>query len=184
VDWTRDLHFQTRTTIDTLDYSGEGWNAGSKLVIACRGEKKRALTSEIPANLRLPTGFSEPFYCLPGILAIKGPAYASQTAGAADAESLCRALEGADLAGTPLILIVDDSRFTAATLNNFVWTAFTRSNPSHDVYGIDSFTEFKHWGCRGPLVMDARKKPHHAPELTPDPEVVKRVDQLLSAYKF
>src|SRR5262249_13112433 len=33
VDWTTDLHFQTRTTIDTLDYSGEGLNAGSKLVI-------------------------------------------------------------------------------------------------------------------------------------------------------
>src|SRR5215208_6791657 len=33
-DPTRDLHFQTQTTIDTLDYSaGMGLNAGSKLVI-------------------------------------------------------------------------------------------------------------------------------------------------------
>ncbi len=36
VDWRRDLHFQTRTTIDTLDYSGSGFNEGSKLVIAAR----------------------------------------------------------------------------------------------------------------------------------------------------
>ncbi|MCM2266116.1 MAG: UbiD family decarboxylase, partial [Desulfuromonadales bacterium] len=32
VDWRRDLHFQTHTTIDTLDYSGHGFNQGSKVV--------------------------------------------------------------------------------------------------------------------------------------------------------
>ena len=37
VDWRRDLHFQTKTTIDTLDYSGSGWNAGSKVIIAAAG---------------------------------------------------------------------------------------------------------------------------------------------------
>src|SRR5262249_48053872 len=37
VDWRRDLHFQTCTTIDTLDYSGTGLNEGSKVVIAAAG---------------------------------------------------------------------------------------------------------------------------------------------------
>jgi 4-hydroxy-3-polyprenylbenzoate decarboxylase len=37
VDWRRDLHFYTNSTIDTLDYSGTGLNAGSKLVIAAVG---------------------------------------------------------------------------------------------------------------------------------------------------
>ncbi len=37
VDWTQDLHFQTRTTMDTLDYSGHGLNEGSKVVIAAAG---------------------------------------------------------------------------------------------------------------------------------------------------
>ena len=83
-----------------------------------------------------------------------------------------------------LILLVDDGRFTAASLNNFVWVAFTRANPSHDVYGIRAFTEHKHWGCRGPLVIDARKKPHHAPELEVDPDVQKRVEKLLDGYRF
>ncbi|MBP9874928.1 MAG: UbiD family decarboxylase, partial [Haliscomenobacter sp.] len=41
IDWRRDLHFQTQTTIDTLDYSGSGWNAGSKVVMACCGPKLR-----------------------------------------------------------------------------------------------------------------------------------------------
>ena len=45
VDWKRDLHFQTKTTIDTLDYSGEGLNEGSKLILAAAGEVKRKLAS-------------------------------------------------------------------------------------------------------------------------------------------
>ena len=47
IDLTRDLHFQTKTTIDTLDYSGDGINEGSKLVIAAYGDKKRDLSTEI-----------------------------------------------------------------------------------------------------------------------------------------
>ena len=43
VDWRTDLHFQTRTTIDTLDYSGHGFNQGSKVVIAAAGPSRRTL---------------------------------------------------------------------------------------------------------------------------------------------
>lgn len=184
VDWTRDLHFQTRTTIDTLDYSGSGWNAGSKVVIACRGEQRRTLRTELPENFALPQGFSDPQFCLPGILAVQAPAFTAGQPAREQAEQLCQALEPFDLQHIPLILLVDDSRFTAATLNNFVWVAFTRANPSHDLYGVRAFTEHKHWGCRGPLVLDARKKPHHAPELEVDTAVQKRVEQLLSGYTF
>ena len=35
----------------------------------------------------------------------------------------------------------------------------------------------KHWGCNGPLIIDARKKPHHAPELIKDIDVEKRIDR-------
>ena len=184
VDWARDLHFYTRTTIDTLDYSGSGWNAGSKLVVACRGARKRELKAELPEGFALPPGFHEPRFCQPGILALSAPKFEAELPAREQAEQLCQGLERFDLQGLPLILLVDDSAFTAANLNNFVWVAFTRSNPSHDVYGVRSFTEFKHWGCRGPLVIDARKKPHHAPELIPDPDVQRRVEQLLQQYRF
>ena len=50
VDWRRDLHFQTNTTIDTLDYSGTSLNRGSKVVVAAAGAKKRELPTEIPAR--------------------------------------------------------------------------------------------------------------------------------------
>ncbi|HMJ46472.1 MAG TPA: hypothetical protein VK498_04040, partial [Ferruginibacter sp.] len=76
----------------------------------------------------------------------------------------------------PLIIIADDPGFVSASLNNFLWVTFTRCNPSHDIYGIDSFTENKHWGCMGPLILDARIKPHHAPVLEMDPGIQKTVD--------
>ena len=50
VDWQRDLHFQTRTTIDTLDYSGSGWNEGSKLVVAAAGPVRRTRPIALPST--------------------------------------------------------------------------------------------------------------------------------------
>jgi len=77
-----------------------------------------------------------------------------------------------------MIVVADDSSFIAEKLNNFLWASFTRCNPSHDIYGIDAFTKNKHWGCNGPLLIDARVKPHHAPALVKDPAVEKTVDRL------
>ena len=178
VDWQNDLHFQTRTTIDTLDYSGTGLNAGSKLVVAAAGPKRRALPAEVPEGLRLPDGFDEPRACLPGILAVEAPPFDAPEK-SADAERFCAAFEPeSPLSQFPLVLLVDDSAFTARTLNNWVWATFTRSNPAADVYGIGAFTQQKHWGCTGALVIDARVKPHHAPPLVEDPAVSRRVEEL------
>ena len=179
VDWERDLHFQTKTTIDTLDYSGEGWNAGSKVVMACCGDKKRELATALPTDFTLPEGFSKPAFALPGVLAIEGPAFLG-TEAYQDGERLAQHLERFDLPGIPLIVLCDDSAFLGATLNNFLWAAFTRANPSHDLHGVRAFVEHKHWGCRGPLIIDARIKPHHAPPLIPDRQAQQRVDRLFA----
>ncbi len=45
------------------------------------------------------------------------------------------------------------------------------------MYGIGASTEHKHWGCNGPLVVDARVKPWHAPGLVQDPVISARVDE-------
>ncbi|MCA9157274.1 MAG: UbiD family decarboxylase, partial [Planctomycetales bacterium] len=68
LDWRRDLHFVTHTTIDTLDYSGSGFNQGSKLILAAAGPVLRVLSHELDGNLRLPSGWSEPRIGLPGVL--------------------------------------------------------------------------------------------------------------------
>lgn len=196
IDWERDLHFQTSTTIDTLDYSGGRLNEGSKVVIAAAGPPHRDLATELPRDLPLPDGFSEPRVCLPGVLALRGPAYRAdlsetgvldQTSGACqrpvpgDIESaitrLCEAWHGLSL-NFPLVVVVDDSEFVARSLTNFLWVTFTRSNPAADIHGVGAFIRQKHWGCRGPLVIDARSKPHHAPPLIEDPQVTRRVDAL------
>ena len=87
VDWRRDLHFQTRTTMDTLDYSGTGVNQGSKVVIAAAGPRRRELPTELPAGVSLPDGFRNPRVCSPGVLAVEGPNYQPNSDGA---DASCR----------------------------------------------------------------------------------------------
>jgi 4-hydroxy-3-polyprenylbenzoate decarboxylase len=196
VDWARDCHFHTETTIDTLDYSGSGFNAGSKLVVAARGPERRSLARELPAAVSLPDGFTNPRLCLPGVVAVQGPRIEPRprleaTGDAAIWESARTSAWSADVARftaaigpdhplreVPLLVIVDDSAFAAASLANFLWLTFTRSNPAVDVHGVGSSVVHKHWGCTGPLVIDARLKPHHAPPVEEDPTVTAAVDAL------
>ena len=180
----RDLHFQTRTTIDTLDYSGSGWNAGSKLIWAVRGDKRRELTTVVPEELTLPGGFGNPQFIAPGILAIEAPKNEGENS-YADIGTFTDANDQGGAAGAMLgkglglIVICDDANFMAEDFSNFIWACFTRSNPSHDVHGVGAFTEHKHWGCTGPLVIDARVKPWHAPGLVEDAAVSAKVEEWL-----
>ncbi len=176
VEWQTDLHFQTRTTIDTLDYSGHGLNAGSKVVMAAAGPVRRVLPVEVPSGFQLPTGFGDVRMCLPGICAVQSPQF---HVGNTDLKRFCEAVSAQHpLREIPLMVLVDDAAFTAQSLQNFLWVTFTRSNPATDIEGVESFVQEKHWGCHGPLVIDARIKPHHAPPLIEDPDVTRRVDAL------
>jgi 4-hydroxy-3-polyprenylbenzoate decarboxylase len=175
IDFTRDIHFYTRTTIDTLDYSGTDINSGSKVVFAAAGNKIRTLATEI-TNLNLPDCFYKPTLVLPGVLAIQGNKYTDKITAEIEIEKLNTLFSTDNV--FPLIIICDDSEFTSHNLTNFLWVTFTRSNPSHDIYGINSFIENKHWGCKNSLIIDARVKPHHAPPLIKDNAIEKRVDAL------
>ncbi len=179
IDWNRDLHFQTKTTMDTLDYSGGDWNGGSKVVMACRGEKIRHLADELPFKLPTNDLMENANVILSGILGVSISPFTTYENAASELSTLISYLQTQDLSGFPLIIISDDSAFTAMNTDNFVWVTFTRSNPSHDIYGIDTFTSHKHWGCRGSLIIDARKKPHHAPELVIDQHVRESVAKWL-----
>ena len=180
IDWRRDLHFHTSTTIDTLDYSGHGLNQGSKVVMAATGSKRRVLAEQLPEDISLPTGFDAPRPATAGILLVTGPPCTTKT-GQPDADLLrfCNHYNSDHpINGFPLIIIVDDSDFCSAEANNWLWVTFTRSNPASDIHGIDAWQHNKHWGCDGSLIIDARSKPHHAPPLIDDPAIEQQVDDL------
>ena len=79
----------------------------------------------------------------------------------------------------PFIIVCDDAVFTSDKLNNLLWITFTRSNPSYDIYGINSFYSYKHWGCDA-VVIDARIKPHHAPVLEKDAATEKKIERVFN----
>ena len=154
VDWKRDLHFQTKTTIDTLDYSGNGLNQGSKVVIAAAGEIKQTLSQKIN-EIDLPDDFLNPTLVSKGNLVIEGKG---------EINELVLSLENQRLDGIGLITLVDDSSFVCENFSNWLWVTFTRSNPANDIYGLNAKTNNKHFSCSIPII-DARIKPHHAPIL-------------------
>jgi 4-hydroxy-3-polyprenylbenzoate decarboxylase len=175
IDFTRDIHFQTKTSIDTLDYSGTGLNSGSKVVFAAYGEVLRTLCQEVPACFKN----EQANLVMPGVIALQKSKFTSYDNEETEINLLANQLKTESLEGLAFIIVCDDAEFVAEKLNNFLWVTFTRSNPSHDIYGVNSFIEHKHWGCKGPLIIDARIKQHHAPPLIKDEGVEKRVNMLL-----
>ena len=179
LDLGNDIHFYTKTTMDTLDYSGEGLNAGSKVVIAAYGDVKRNLATTVPArllNLNMDASL-----VMPGVIAVNASTFttaALQTALTGQGEALLAE------EGVVMLIRTEDPRWMASDINNFLWAAFTRTNPSHDIEAIDAFTINKHWGAKGPLVFDATIKPHHAPPVLKDAAVEKKVDAILEKYGY
>lgn len=181
VHWDRDVHFYTKTTIDTLDYSGESLNSGSKVVIAAYGEIIRKLANEIPQQFQ---AFQEAYKCkiaMPGVVAIEMGEYKNNQQIESELAILNSKIsitnssnDGSEIA---LIVLCDDADFVSKSLNNFLWVTFTRCNPSHDIHGIHAFVENKHWGCKGPLIIDARIKPHHAPPVVVDSKVEANIEK-------
>ncbi len=166
----RDIHFQTNTTIDTLDYSGTGLNQGSKVIFAAINRKINRLSAD---NIT----FSQPSAVVTkGILAVQMPSFVNYAQAGKEMDELVRALQG-KVQGFPLIVVCDDVGFTAENFDNFLWVTFTRSNPAYDIYGVNARTEYKHWGADA-VIIDARKKPHHAPELTMPDNVLQQVYDL------
>ena len=195
IHFERDLHFQTSTTIDTLDYTGTSLNHGSKVVIAAAGVKCRELRNN-PSDLEtlsLPQGFKATTIVMPGILMIEGPSYKkSATFDTNKTIETFRDLKEA-LAhwefreNYPWISIIDEGATNVANceastnniLSDFLWLTFTRSDPAQDIYGLDETVEDKHWKCKAPLIIDARIKPHHQKQLTIPAEITAKAKQIL-----
>lgn len=171
LDPERDFHFHTRTTMDTLDYSGNNINEGSKLVVAVCGDKKRELCQQLPASLSVNDKVSAPVLLMDGVIALRLMPFSNYENAKQEIAQLADWIARQnDFEGVAQIVICDTFIFDTSRLNDYLWITYTRSNPSDDVYGVGEFIRNKHWGCSGPMIVDARKKPHHAPELKVLPE--------------
>ena len=179
MDFSTDLHFYTNTTMDTLDYSGDGLNSGSKLVLAAYGTIRRSLATKVPEKIISLNANAH--LIMPGVIALN----ASEVSIASLQENLRGSGEMLlDNEGVGMIILTEDANWMAKEFNNFIWATFTRTNPSKDIEGVDSFISNKHWGCTGPLIFDATIKKHHAPAVVKDPAIEKRVDAILSKYGY
>ena len=179
MDFSNDLHFYTNTTMDTLDYSGDGLNSGSKLVLAAYGDERRNLATAVPEKISALHANAQ--LIMPGVIAVN--------AATTSISSIQEKLKGLgenllEKEGVAMIIITEDATWMAAEFNNFIWATFTRTNPAKDIDGVDSYTINKHWGCKGPLILDATIKKHHAPAVVKDTEVEKKVTELLSKYGY
>ena len=175
VDLSRDLHFQTSTTIDTLDYTGTSLNHGSKLVVVAAGQKRRELRNNPAdlASLDLPAGFTNPKIAMPGVIALQGQG---------DIAPLLDTLGSWTFRENyPWVSVLDDTSTIGSDkgLDDFIWATFTRSDPAQDAYGPDAHFINKHWATRAPLVIDARTKPHHQKVLTMPANIVAKAKEVL-----
>jgi len=179
VHFDRDLHFQTSTTIDTLDYSGTSLNHGSKVVIAAAGAKCRKIRNNPDdlKSLELPQGFSKATIVMPGVILLEASAQHPIKEFASLKEALAHWKFHENY---PWVSIVDEGSFNADNiLSDFLWLTFTRSDPAQDIYGLDETIENKHWKCRAPLIIDARVKPHHQKQLTVSEEIKSKAKKIL-----
>lgn len=169
VDWQKDLFVFANVSQDTLDYTGPSVNKGSKAMLMGLGkEKKRELPTEF--NTSLVSGCSKPKVFLPGTLVVEGTPYDQSP-------DLGKQLaEHPDLGQWPFILLVDNTDDATCSMQEFLWTFFTRFEPAADIHGRSASVQRFHVGLEPPVVIDCRMKPWYTDVLEVDPETKELVD--------
>lgn len=170
IDWRRDLFVFANVSQDTLDYTGPSVNAGSKALMMGLGREPRRVLPE-QFNQDLPADCQAARAYLPGTLVVQGKSYET------DRELPSRLANDPLLADWPVVLLVDEVAAACSSLQEFIWTFFTRFEPAADIYAAacEPVRRF-HIGLREPVVFDCRMKPWYPPVLEVDDATRKLVD--------
>lgn len=170
-----DLFIFNKTSHDTLDYTGQKLNHGSKAVLMGIGEPIRELPRSYDEG-DIP-GISQAVAYCGGCLVVSGASYEKEP------ELARRVMEFMHARSTkwPMVIVVDDAMSTSATQTSFLWTVFTRFNPATDIFAASEI-EHHHLSYKLPLVIDARMKPGYPDELFPREDIVKTVDARWNEY--
>ncbi|MGG1877823.1 UbiD family decarboxylase [Paenibacillus cisolokensis] len=174
-DPSTDLYIFNKTSQDTLDYTGEKLNHGSKAVLIGVGHPIR----ELPRSYEegdIPGIDNVVAYC-GGCLVVSGASYDK------DSDLALRVMEHLKSRDTswPLVIVVDNTQQAAATQTSFLWTVFTRFNPATDLFAAAN-VQHHHLSYRLPIVIDARMKPDYPAELFPREDIVNMVDERWNEY--
>ena len=154
--------------------SGDGLNSGSKLVIAANGPKMRKLRSDLPLTLQNNSLFTEQHMIFSGVAMLR---YEGTNFNEVLEWLNKHASEWSGLA--QLVIYNEHDVHLKELLRDYLWLTYTRTNPSHDIYGIHEKVVNKHWSCDLPVIYDARKKSHHAPVLDMPQEIRKKAQKIL-----
>ena len=169
IQWERDLFVFANVSQDTLDYTGPSVNKGSKAMMMGLGkEKVRDLPTAFSGSL--PDGCSRPNPFLPGTLVVQGEPYKGN-------EELGAQLASWDGVGDwSVILLVDSTAEATVSLQEFLWTFFTRFEPAADIHGAKQNISRFHVGLTPPIVFDCRMKPWYTDVLEVDKATKELVD--------
>jgi len=154
----------SKTSNDTLDYTGPKLNHGSKAVLLGVGREKRQLPRAFSLPLPPPLKTAIPFCA--GCLVVDGPV--------TDVDQLAR---DGQLGDWPLVILVDDAKKCCSSSLEFLWTVFTRFCPAHDIYAKAIEVKRNHLSYTLPLIIDARMKPNYPPEVVVDEATRQLVDR-------
>jgi UbiD family decarboxylase len=170
IQWDQDLFVFANVSQDTLDYTGPSVNKGSKAMIMGLGKEKRR---ELPVHFssELPQGVSRAKVFLPGTLLIEGIPYDQE---AALAE---RVAEDSSFQDWPCVLIVDNVDEASCSMQEFLWTFFTRFEPAADIHGSSHTVKRFHVGLQPPIIIDCRMKPWYTEVLEVDASTRSKVDE-------
>ncbi|MBM9605099.1 UbiD family decarboxylase [Desulfopila inferna] len=170
VRWDSDLFVFANVSQDTLDYTGPSVNKGSKAMIMGLGrEKLRSLPTSFSGDL--PQGTSHPVAFLPGTLVLQGLSYEEEP----DLPGRIAQAEG--LSSWQVVILADNSREATLSMQEFLWTIFTRFEPAADLHGAAQQVKRFHVGLEPPIVIDCRMKPWYTEVLEVDTATRKKVDE-------
>ncbi|MDX1383947.1 MAG: UbiD family decarboxylase [Thermoanaerobaculia bacterium] len=159
-----DLYVIGNTSMDTLDYTGDKINEGSKGVLLGLGDPVRELPAELDVGA-LPSSVRRAEVFCRGCLVVEGESKA------VDPELASRVAGHPAFADWPLIVLSDDARRAARSAINFLWTTFTRFEPAADIHARRVELRRNQVVYRSPVVIDARLRAGFPAELTCSPEV-------------
>ncbi len=171
-----DLYVFSNTSMDTLDYTGPAVNEGSKGVWLGLGDPVRELPREVVRQAPWPPGVSEARVFCGGCLVIGGPRYEVEPGAAA------RLAADRAFADWPLVVLTDEPARAARSPINFLWTTFTRFEPGADIHAASRQIVRNQVSFRGPILIDARRKPGFPDELFADPVTARRVSDRWTEY--